>query len=220
MKPISSNYDKQVDIGKQLFLAYDQDLLIGKYRLAADADYMYLIYLHTPCRIHRKTGSIEEQQTGQWMECRSYNTVMTIYDLLCYHEGKTAPVLRNEWCPVSSFTVTGSLGGGLFTTKYAALFDKDAGRLRKACLQAGGSILPSMAGADITCRFSVTSFFPVLFQFWSSDDEFPPKISLLWDRGSMEFLHFETTFFLQGDLLERLYRSFQSEASSLTGVFS
>ena len=61
-----------------------------------------------------------------------------------------------------------------------------------------------MAGTDVTCRLQVTPFFPILLQFWESDDEFPPKLMLLWDKHADRFLHFETTFFLQGDVLERL----------------
>ena len=63
-----------------------------------------------------------------------------------------------------------------------------------------------MAGADVTCRIPVTPFFPVLLQFWEGDDEFPPKLMLLWDKNSMRFLHFETTFYLQGDIAQRLLR--------------
>ena len=39
---------------------------------------------------------------------------------------------------------------------------------------------------------------------WEGDDEFPPKLQMMWDRNAISFLHFETTFYLQGDLIERL----------------
>ena len=68
----------------------------------------------------------------------------------------------------------------------------------------GGILQPRMAGADVTCIIPVTPFFPVLLQFWEGDEEFPPKLLILWDRNADSFLHFETTFYLQGDLLERL----------------
>lgn len=64
-----------------------------------------------------------------------------------------------------------------------------------------------MAGADLSCRFQVVPFFPVLLQFWEGDEDFPLKVLLLWDRNTDKFLHFETTFYLQGDLLERLKNS-------------
>ena len=68
----------------------------------------------------------------------------------------------------------------------------------------GGVVQTTIAGADLTCQFQVTPFFPVLLQFWEGDDEFPPKLLLLWDRNTDSFMHFETTFYLQGDLLSRL----------------
>ena len=123
-----SNYDLQVDVGKRIFLEYDQELLIRKFHLEADEQYLYLTYLNTPCRIGRSDGGIEEFIQGAWQECRSYSTVMTIYDLLCYHKGKTAPALFGQWCAVGNFVVTGVTNTETFTKKYAAKFD---GRLEE-----------------------------------------------------------------------------------------
>ena len=204
----TSNDDLQVDIGRKIFLEFDQELLIRKFHLEADPDYIYLTYLNTPCRICRGTGRIDELRDGTWQECREFGTVMTVYDLLCHHQGPVAPALYGAWCTVGTFVVTGVTSTGGFTNKYAARFDRDPEALKQACLALGGRILPSMAGADLTCRFQVTPYFPVLMQFWHSDEEFPAQVVLLWDRNSMAFLHFETTFYLQGDLLGRLLQIF------------
>lgn len=201
---VRSNYDLQVDIGRRIFMEYDQQRLIRKFGLEADDRWIYLTYLNTPCRIRRSDGQIEELLGDIWRECRNFGTVMTIYDLLCYHQGEFAPVLRQEWCTVGSFVVTGVTNTGTFTKKYAALFDGHTQALKAACQKLGGILEKRMAGADVTCRIPVTPFFPVLLQFWEGDEEFPPKLLLLWDRGADSFLHFETTFYLQGDLLERL----------------
>lgn len=200
----ADNYDLQVDVGKRIFLEYNQEIMIRKFCLNADEQYIYLVYLSTPCRIDRQTGSIEEFIYGKWNECRDYATVMTIYDLLCYHKGNVLPALLHQWCTVGTFVVTGVTKTDTFTRKYAKLFDGHLERLKAACEKLGGVLQACMAGADLTCMFPVTSFFPVLLQFWEGDEEFPPKILLLWDRVSDRFLHFETTFYLQGDLLERL----------------
>lgn len=205
MNKPTSNYDLQVDIGKRIFLQFDQKQLIRKFRLEADGQYLYLTYLNTPCRISRESGGIEEQICNQWQECRSFSTVMTIYDLLCYHKGETAPLLFGQWCAVGNFVVTGVTDTEAFTGKYAEVFDGRLEKLRMACEAVGGILQPRMAGADVTCKFQVTPFFPVLLQFWEGDDEFPPRLMLLWDRNTDRFMHFETTFYLQGDLLERLW---------------
>ena len=198
------NYDLQVDIARGIFLEHDPQLLIQKFSLAAEAHWLYLTYLNTPYRICRTTGKIEEFSADCWQECRSYSTVMTIYDLLCFHKGAQLPALTGQWCAVGNFIVTGITDTEKFTGKYAKFFDGHLEELRSACHRLGGVSQPSMAGADLTCQFHVTPFFPVLLQFWEGDEEFPPKLLLLWDRNANQFLHFETTFYLQGDLLERL----------------
>lgn len=200
-----SNYDLQVDVGKRIFLKYDQEQMIRKFWLEADEEYIYLTYLNTPCRIGRRVGGIEEYIEGVWTECRSYSTVMTIYDLLCCHKGETAPSLFGQWCAVGTFVLTGVTHTDTFTKKYAQLFDNRLDELKAACEKLGGVFLERMAGADLTCKFQVVPFFPVLLQFWEGDNEFSPKLILLWDRNTDRFMHFETTFYLQGDLLERLW---------------
>lgn len=209
-----SNYDLQVDIAKKIFLEYDQERMIRKFRLEADGQYLYLHYLNTPCRIRREDGRIDESIDGAWRECRSFSTVMTIYDLLCYHRGEAVPPLAGQWCAVGHFVVTGVTETEGFTKKYAARLDGRLEELKAACGRLGGALQPRMAGADVTCRFAVTPFFPVLLQFWEGDEEFPPKLLLLWDRNTDQFMHFETTFYLQGDLLERLWSRIHKEAEN------
>ena len=187
-----SNYDKQVDIGRKIFLNYDQEALIQKYTLDADADFLYLTYLGTKCRINRKTGAIDEMIDDIYTECREYTVVMTIYDMLCHGDSSSLPPLSGKWTLVGNFAAAGSSpDANLFAQKYA-------------CTAIGGEILDSIAGADVTARIPAFSFFPVLLQYWEKDEEFPPQVRLLWDDQSMKYLNFETTYYLQGDLLEHL----------------
>lgn len=202
---ITSNYDRQVDIGRRIFMEYDQDKIIRRYELLADEHWIYLDYLDASYRISRENGKIEEQQKENcWKECRSYDTVMTIYDLLCYAKGDTAPVLYGAWQTLENFAVGSSPGTGAFTKKYAKQFRNSAEKLKAACKKLGGIMQKPMARADVTCLIPVTSFFPVLLQFWDGDEEFDPELVLLWDKNSNQFLHFETMFYLQGDLLDRI----------------
>ena len=204
MGKLKSNYEQQVDVGKKIFLGYNQKTLIKKFRLQADDMWIYICYMNTPYRISRNTGKIEEHITDGWIPCRTYNTVMTIYDLLCFHQGENAPALFGQWCAVGTFVVTGVQDTDIFTKKYASFFNGHIAELKAACESMGGILQPRVAGADITYEIYVTPFFPVLFQFWEGDEDFAPKLMLKWDRNADKFLHFETTFFLQGDLLERL----------------
>lgn len=208
---VMDNYDLQVDIAKRIFLDYDQEVLIRKFHLEADERHIHLNYLNTLCRINRNDGSVEEYIKGGWKECRNYSTVMTIYDLLCYHQGQIAPTLAGQWCAVGTFVVTGVTDTETFTKKCAKIVEGRIDELKVACENLGGVLLERMAGADVTCLIPVTPFFPVLLQFWEGDEEFPPKLLILWDRNTDQFMHFETTFYLQGDLLSRLQHCMETD---------
>jgi len=158
----TSNYDLQVDAAKGIFLKYDQEALIRKFQLDSDKQWIFLRYLNTPCRISRGSGRVEEWENGSWVECRSYNTVMTIYDLLCHSKGEAAPMLKGEWCAVSSFTVMGGQDTGGFTNESAKFFLNRVEDLKRACAAMGGTMQKPVAGADVTCIFPVTDFFPVM----------------------------------------------------------
>ena len=73
------NYEKQVYIGRELFLKYDQDKLIKKYGLKHDEEYLYLKYIGTEYRINRRNGAIEYATGEEWTDCREYTVVMTIF---------------------------------------------------------------------------------------------------------------------------------------------
>ena len=200
-----SNYDKQVDIGRKIFLNYDQEALIRKFALDADTDFLYLTYLGTKCRVNRMTGAIDKMIDDIYMECREYTVVMTIYDMLCHGDSSTLPPLSGKWTLVGNFAAAGSSpDANLFSQKYADAFSRKTDALKDACTAIGGKILDSIAGADVTARIPAFSFFPVLLQYWEKDEEFPPQVRLLWDDQSMKYLNFETTYYLQGDLLEHL----------------
>jgi hypothetical protein len=46
--------------------------------------------------------------------------------------------------------------------------------------------------ADVGFMFDVFPFLPVIFQFWDGDDEFAARINFLFDKNTMDYLHFET----------------------------
>lgn len=206
-KNLTDNYEKQIYIGRELFLKYDQDMLIEKYKLKSDQEYLYLNYIGTEYRINRADASIEYMNEEAWQTCREYTIVMTIYDLLCYSEDKPLPPLTGQWQPINRFVPTGSSpSANVFASKYESIFSGKINAISQACLRLGGKLQKRLAGADLTFEMPVMGDFSVLFQFWDADEEFPAKILLLWDKVSLSYLHFETTFYLQGDLLEAILR--------------
>ena len=210
---MESNYTKTVRVAQKLFLDYDQDAIIARYGLEHDEDWLYLPFIGNRYRISRENGAIEVlTEAGQYEYSGDFNVVMSIYDGLCYPT--ETPTLSGEWCQINSLQVTmSSPSANIFNQKYANIFAGNVQRLRRACEKLGGTELPIAAGADVYCQFEVFPFFPIQFRFWDADDEFPAQIRILWDRNSLQFMHFETLYYVMGAFLTNLLTIFQSNVT-------
>ena len=74
-------------------------------------------------------------------------------------------------------------------------------KLKKACLALGGIELPM---GELSFQVPLFDFLPVIVQFWSSDEEFPPVFKLMWDENVLQFLRFETVCYAARFLVNRL----------------
>lgn len=202
---MESNYDKQVEFSRSLFLTYDQREMIERYDLEHDGTYLYLTFVGDRYRIGRADGRVERMEPdGTSVPCRDYNVVMTLYDALCYPQGR--PELAHEWCPLYALQVTmSSPSADLFNKKYEQRFTGRPEALRRACGRLGGKQPEEpAAGADVCWQFAVFPFLPVQLRFWDADEEFPAQLRFLWDRNTLKFLHFETVYYVIGHLLGKL----------------
>ena len=200
---MGSNYEKQVFAAREIFLKYDQRIMTERFPIKSDEKYLYLKFLGTDYRVCRENGEIEEQKEEGYVPCLDYQVVMALYDILCYPKGR--PALSGEWRTLASLQVThSSPSADKFTAPYGKLFSGKAGALADACKRLGGRRLDVPASADVSWEIPVFSFFPVAFSFLEGDEEFSPVITLLWDKNSLDFMHFETLYYVMNHLLERL----------------
>lgn len=198
----TSNYDLMRDQMARKILSCDLEPAIRRFSLRTDADFLYVPFLGRIYRMPFATGLPECSDDGfQTARVASYDEAMTIYDILGY--AKPDCRLSGRFVAVNALpgvVQSASSGGDLFSQS-AKRFDGRAGALRAACEALGGA--PFGVG-DVAYRLPLFDFLPVVFQFWESDDEFPPSIRFLWDANVLDFLHYETTFFAAGALLGRL----------------
>lgn len=210
---MESNYEKQAYHARERFLTYDADEMIQKFHLEHDSEFLHLDLLDLHCRISQKDGRILLQsQNGslQETECLDYQIVMTIYDVLC-RPGEL-PSLTQKWCPLHALQVTmSSPNDSTFTKSYAQQFSQKTQKLARICQQIGGVQPPLRAGADVWWQFDFFPFFPIQFRFWDGDDEFEPKIQLLWDQNTLAFMKFETVYYAMGCLMKRLAERMEEE---------
>ena len=92
------------------------------------------------------------------------------------------------------------LGGGLFQQMCEDI-DRETEGFKQACEQIGGR---KEHGGDAAYYFWVFPFLPMILRFWKSDEEFPASMVVLWDANVLDFIHFETTWFVAGHVLSRI----------------
>ncbi len=193
------NYAIQAEAARRLFLTYDQAPIAALPTVTADPDYLCLNFLATPYRICRKTGRIFRSIGGEWERADSHGEVLTLYDYLC----DAKPHRR----PEGTFVSMASLGKHVHQTLslYSGPLDhrieQDPAAFRRVCLSLGGTEVP---GGDLSFTLPLFDDLPILLRFWYSDEEFPPKLDLLWDQNVLQFLRYETTWFAAGILRCRL----------------
>ena len=130
-----------------------------------------------------------------------FETAMSVYDLL--GRSNAAPALTGQLVPtmelhgiMGSNSVHEDLGSGR-----AKPFAGKAAALEAACLRLGGV----RAGkGDVSFTLPVFDCFPVQLRFWEADEEFPAQLQYFFDRNALQFLHYETLWYVSAMVTRRL----------------
>ena len=138
-----TNYEKTKISMEGIFLQYDQTVMIHKYSLEHNSDWLYITFVNRIYRINRKTGNVQWSADEFETVCEAnHNEAMTIYDVLCY--SKDGCHLSHEFVNISSlsFVQTGNLSqnSGFFQNT-ADFFNGKTAELRNACIALSGKEL-------------------------------------------------------------------------------
>jgi hypothetical protein len=196
----TNNYLIQAESARIEFLKWDQTTMISRFSLDNDSSFLYIPFFGERHSINRQTGRV--------MRCNenavSFNALMSIYDVLC--NTKPGAFLCGTWealCNLSPHTGFTASGNDLFSETAKKLGGKvDA--VKSACVKLGGL---KATKADAGFMFNAFPFFPIIFQFWDGDDEFEPRINLLYDKNALDYIHFETAWYIAGHLIEVIERT-------------
>ena len=196
-----NNYEIQAAQARNLFCARDQAQIIRAHALRADAEYLYLRLLGEDYRVCRADGHIGRRVNGVWHAADGFDETLTIFDLLCD--------AKPERCAAGSWKTTQAFGGyvhrGLLETERAdaleRLYDAQPELLQKACLRLGGAPL---AGADLAFTLPFFEALRIAVQFWHGDEEFAPRLRVLWDANADRYLRYETMYYAISLLKARL----------------
>jgi len=197
----ASNYDLALEQARVLFLRYDQALMVERFQLEADEKTIFLPFVGQTFAIERSTGAVTWRDADGVSHSAGHDAAMSIYDVLCCSKPLCRP--SGQYAPINSVARSfhsSGLGEDLFD-KWSAILGRDPRRLEEVCVSLGGI---KDAKGDVSYRLAVFPFLSVLLRFWEADDEFPASLQLLWDTNTLDFVHYETTYYIAGHLLSRL----------------
>ena len=126
---------------------------------------------------------------------------MTIYDILCC--SKDACTLSGNYCPVHMLkgTVNSSGVGSNLFQKSADGFNGKRKELEAVCKNFGETL--NLKG-DVAVKLYPFSFLPVILQYWEADEEFPANLKFMYDENILDYMHFETIFFMTAHIVKRI----------------
>lgn len=192
------NYQISRDRAQTFFLGFDQEMLISTWHLKHDARYLYVDFLGRPYAICRETGAVTRLWNG---EQAGFEETLSIFDLLC-HEGKEKS-LSGNYAPVNSLKGRPrAVGVGTdFASGTAARFDRDPNSFIRSCQALGGKEVPM---GDLGFQFPVFAGLTVILKFYHADEDFPASVTLLWDDNTLQYVYYETVFYIAGFLMKSI----------------
>ena len=201
---MADNYGKMESQARELFLKLDQQEMVRTWDLKSDGSFIYTEFFGKGLRIDRKTAEISSTGPEPVIE-NTYDESMVLFDIL----SRTGPAPRasGQWASISM--LGGHIGAGhdrtLRNEPQASVFAGQTERLAAACRALGG--IP-FSKADVGFAIPVFRDFNILFQFWDADDEFPASIKYLFDTNALQYMHYETLWYVMGAAYKRIKHQF------------
>ncbi len=189
------NYRAMQEAARQRFLTYDSAAFFNKKGVRCSNHRLFATLLGEEAEISLETGHITFQG-----RMANFGESLCLYDWLC--DGRTDAEPSGEFAPVSSLPgiLVGGNGLTIRTEMSAQKAMADPDGFERACEAMGG--VRRQVG-DIGYEIPLFSDLTVLVKFYFADEEFPAGLVLLWDRNILQYIRYETVYYLADCLLHR-----------------
>lgn len=170
--------------------------------MEGDASALYVRFLQHPYRIDRATAAIRRVADGQEA---GFEETLSIFDLLCH--STAVPVAAPGFAAVNSLRGHAPVGVEARPSAYAERFGQQPEMFRQACEQWGGRRIHL---GDAGYEFSVFRDLKIRLKLYLADDEFPASLTTLWTENALDYLFYETTFYVSGFLISQLVKTMET----------
>lgn len=194
------NYAKMLADAARRFLTYPWESLTREGAVWQDAGCLHTSFLGSPVRIDGTTGIAYSQKGNDWEKC-DFCAGLSIYDYVC--DRKSDAKASDMYCQIGSLpgVLVGGSGLSMTPSALAKRIHENPKAFQIACEKLGGT---AISLGDMGYRLPV---YPDLFmelKFYFSDEDFPPSLTLLWDRNILQFVRYETVYYIAGSLVDKL----------------
>ena len=193
-----SNYDKMLADALQRFTTYDRAVLARRPGVEGGKEELSTCFLGEHVLLDPARGTIAVGGRPA-----DFGEVLSILDWLC--DGKMDARASGVYCTVSSLPGVLVSGSGLTMNggTLAAKIHENPEKFHAACQSMGGESVPM---GDIGYCLPIFPGVCVCLKFYFGDDEFVPQLTFLWDQNILQFVRYETVYYIAGCLLQRLRR--------------
>lgn len=198
-----SNYEIAKRNTQKQFYQYNHSEIAEKLQIPLRDGFLYLDFLNRSYRVNCQTGYVEWSE-NDFQDSREadFNEVMILYDILCYSQKGAAP--SNEFTLIQRLSkvqnAASYAGEGVFKRE-EALFDGKTELLARALEGLNGR---AYGKGDVSYRVPVYGSLDVIFSFWNSDEDFPAQIKFLCDKNFLQYMHYETIWYLASHMVQRI----------------
>lgn len=191
-----NNYEKMMADARLRFTAYDMGTLAQRPGVRETADDLITEFLGETVHIPKKTGELTVG--GRKAD---FGETLAVLDWLC--DGKPNAKAAREYCAVGSLPGIYVGGSGLMMSgdSLAKQIDSAPEHFRAACQAMGGR---EVALGDLGFEIPVFPGVAMCLKFYFGDEEFPPQLTFLWDKNILQFVRYETVYYIAGCIRERL----------------
>lgn len=202
-----NNYELAKEQARLYFLEKDRADLGKRTGVRVNGNNFLVTFLGAETEIRRDTGAVYSTLLGKTWEA-DFGETLSVYDWLC--DRKPEARASGDFCPVSSLPGVYVSGSGLSMTggPLPARIHRDPACFQRACAALGGTSVPL---GDLGIRLQVFPDLPMLLKFYHADEDFPACLTLLWDRNTLDFVRYETVYYIAGTLFGRLLRLMDAE---------
>ena len=193
-----SNYDIMAEDARILFSEMDAEGIMRRTGIIPQDGAYRMTFLGRTYCVDAKDGTVTREDGEP-----AGNTVpLILYDILGYSVNGASPSGQYTQVQNLSGLVSGLgfAGQGMFDRTVAEMDGRDL-QLRRACEALGGT---PWGKGDVSYRIPLCMDLDFVFSFWDSDDEFPASASVLFDRNSLMYMHYETLWYCMGKIFSRI----------------